>query len=172
MLVIAAAGLDSMLKQTIRDALPELVRTDSNVREGLEGFVARQLRSDAPASDAASGHQFLAKLLVSESHRDELIEQYILSLTGSSLQSADELFRTAVALGIDPKDANIKKPDLKPIFHIRNQIIHELDINFDEPIRNRFPRSRGDMTRHANRLLELGDAVLRSVEERLGRAVQ
>jgi hypothetical protein len=36
MVVFAAAGLDSMLKQLIRDSLPLLAGSDDAVRSGLE----------------------------------------------------------------------------------------------------------------------------------------
>jgi len=46
MLVMAAAGLDSMTKQLIRDALPQVVHRTGAAREGLEKFLARQLTGD------------------------------------------------------------------------------------------------------------------------------
>lgn len=165
--VFAAAGLDSMLKQLIRDGLTSLVAVDDDVRNGLETFVVRQLRGDPSEGEAASGRKFLAKVLTAPSRLDELIEQYILDLTGSSLQSADELARTATALGLRVADVGIEKAVLKPIFDLRNQIIHELDINLAAPNRNRESRSRTAMVRNSNVLLELGEKILIGVERKL-----
>jgi hypothetical protein len=170
MLVMAAAGLDSMAKQLIRDSLPDLIQCDPNVREGLETFVARQLRGDSEGGAAASGNRFLARMLVSESQRDQLIEEYILHLTGTSLQSADELMRTATALGLEPGGVGIEKAKLKPIFDVRNKIIHELDINFDHPNRNRESRSQPRLTEYTNNLLEVGEKILDAVQNTLGGA--
>lgn len=156
-----------MAKQLVRDSLPELIRCDANVREGLETFVARQLRGDTEGGAAASGHRFLARMLVSESQRDQLIEEYILHLTGTSLQSADELKRTATALGLDPVAVGIDKRGLKPIFDMRNKIIHELDINFDHPTRNRESRSQPHVTQCTNKLLEIGEKIVVAVQNTL-----
>jgi hypothetical protein len=164
MLVMAASGLDSMTKQLIRDSLPELIKKKPNVRTGLETFVTRQLRGDAEGGPSASGNRFLARILVSEVVRDQLIEEYILALTGASLQSAEELKKAASALGIDPHSVGIKDTELKPIFDARNKIIHELDINFDHPNRNRESRTRPVMTKYANLLLEVGEGILTAVE--------
>ena len=51
-LVFAAAGLDSTLKQLIRDTLPTLVRNDPDVKEGLETFVGRQIRGETDSGEA------------------------------------------------------------------------------------------------------------------------
>ncbi|HEX9775105.1 MAG TPA: hypothetical protein VGB83_05960 [Actinomycetota bacterium] len=162
--VFAAAGLDSTLKQLIRDGLPRLVQVDEDVRNGLETFIARQLRGEPGDGEAAAGRRFLAKILAAPSRLDELIEQYILDLTGSSLQSADELAKASVALGLKVAEIGIDKSGLKPIFDIRNQIIHELDIKLTAPNRNRASRSRAAMVRHSNTLLELGERILLAVE--------
>lgn len=169
MLVMAASGLDSMTKQLIRDSLPKLITRKPTVRAGLETFVTRQLRGDAEGGPSASGNRFLARILVSEVARDQLIEEYILALTGTSLQSAEELKKAAVALGIDPQSVGIRDAELKPIFDARNKIIHELDINFDHPNRNRESRTRPVMTRHANVLLEMGERILTAVESDLAK---
>jgi len=164
MLVMAASGLDSMTKQLIRDSLPELIAKKPPIRAGLETFVTRQLRGDAEGGASASGNRFLARILVSNAVRDQLIEEYILNLTGTSLQSAEELKKAAAALGIDPHAVGIRDSELKPIFDARNKIIHELDINFDHPNRNRESRTRPVMTRYANTLLDVAERILAAVD--------
>ena len=166
-LVFSAAGLDSTIKQLIRDTLPRLVRSDDNVRKGLEDFIARQTREEPNGGEAASGKKFLAKILVAENHLDALIEQYILSLTGSSLQSTEELSKSASALGLDPRQVGVNHQTLRPIFKTRNKIIHELDINLDAINRNRESRTRGIMVRDSNALLEVGEKILVAVETKL-----
>ena len=85
MLVMATAGLDSMLKQLIRDTLPDLVRYDDRVREGFEKFIARSLRE---GPESAAGVKFLARVLAAPSYQEQAIEEYIADLAGGSLQSA------------------------------------------------------------------------------------
>ena len=59
-----------------------------------------------------------------------MIEDYIYELTGSSLQTAEEVDKVAGALGID--DAALRKRivGLKTLFVARNEISHELDLCF------------------------------------------
>lgn len=168
MLVFAAAGLDSTIKQLIRDALPELSGIDDQVAERLEAFVSKQVRVE---SDGARGAgKFLARVLTADDPRRQVIEAYILELTGSSLQSADELMKACNALGLEPKKVKVDKKALTPIFRIRNEIIHELDINFDHVNRNRESRSLKLMSRHSNQLLEVGEAIVAAVEAKLKEA--
>lgn len=166
MLVMAAAGLDSMLKQLIRDCMPSLVKANPQVREGLEKFVARSIRGDADAPEPLAGARFLGRVLAAESQQGQVIEEYIRDLTGVSLQSAPELIRTVQALGLS--ETKVDAGRLKAIFAMRNEIIHELDINLDDERRKRNLRRRGDMMKDANTLLEIGEQVLREVDEILG----
>jgi hypothetical protein len=164
-LVVAAAGLDSMLKTLIHDGLPSLVKINASVQRGLETFVERQLRGDPAGAVGFTGHKFLAKIMASDSIRDRLIDEYIQDLTGGSLQSPEELMRTANALGISPDQAGIDATRLHPIFKARNEIVHELDINFNAPRRRRNSRSRDGMVKFATKLLEIGENILAHVEK-------
>jgi len=165
MLVMAAAGLDSMLKQLIRDAMPALVRASPPVREGLEKFVTRSIRGDAESPEPLSGAKFLGRVLAAESQQIQVIEEYIRDLTGASLQSASELAKTASALGLSKTKVDV--PRFKEIFDIRNKIIHELDINLDADKRKRNVRGLEPMMKHTNSLLEIGEQMLGEVEKRL-----
>ena len=166
-LIFAAAGLDSTLKQLIRDALPSLIRRSPEVKDGLEEFVRRQIRGEEDAGEAAIGRKFLAKILTADNQLDELIEQYILNLTGSSLQSAAELAKAANALGVKPGDVGVDPRSLKPIFGDRNKMIHELDIKLSAPTRNRESRARERIIENANVLLEIGERIIGAVEDNL-----
>jgi hypothetical protein len=167
MLVFAAAGLDSTVKQLIRDVLPTLVEIDDRVRQGLETFVSRQIRGDNDGGVNPTAHKFLARLLAAESHQKQVIKEYIGDLTGKSMQSAEELMRAAYALGIEPGDYDIQPTKLRPIFDMRNMIIHELDIDFKSPPSHRQMRSRNEMLDKANILLEVGEAMLNGVTKKL-----
>lgn len=163
LVVFAAAGLDSALKQLIRDGLPSLIRCDDSVRAEFEKFTVRRLKGEDEASDAQEGAKLLARVLTSENPRQKLIEEYVLDLTGASLQSADQVFKTAAALGVSLPDPKIVRGSLTEAFRVRNKIIHELDINFDHPNRNREGRRRDDVIRHANVLLEMAEVFLNGV---------
>lgn len=96
--VFATAGLDSLLKQLIRDALPALAKSDSSVQQEFETFVQRQLRGDEENAEGPVGHKFLARVLVSPQPLERLLDDYVFNLTGYSLQSVDQLFKTSKAL--------------------------------------------------------------------------
>lgn len=170
MLVFAAAGLDSMVKQLMRDVLPLLVKWDPKAKEGLEKFVVRQLRGDV-ANETLTGtsRNFLARILTAESQQGQAVEEYIYSLTGTSLQSAMQLMHAANALGITPASAGIDEKSLRHIFDIRNKIIHELDINFEPLRRNRETRRRAQMLTSTNSLLDVAERIFRAVYSKVDR---
>jgi hypothetical protein len=165
MLVMAAAGLDSMLKQPIRDALPDLVRRDERVRDGFEKFIAKSVRGEAESQESTAGAKFLARVLAAPSQQLQAIEEYIAVLTGGSLQSASEPNRTASALGLTK--TKIEHSSVQPIFDVRNKVIHELDINLDGDRRKRNHRGLTAMKAHAKRLLELAEEMLAEIDEKL-----
>lgn len=170
MLVMAAAGVDAVAKQLIRDCLPVLAQGDPVVKKGLEGFIARQLGDDKDPLGTSSGRSFLGRVLASASHQHRVIEEYIEDLTGGSLQSVSELFRTAVALGVKPSDLGLDKNKLalQTIFADRNKIIHELDIRgFAPGQRVRNPRSKNEMIGSANTLLRTAEALRDAVDKKL-----
>ena len=59
---------------------------------------------------------------------------------------------------------------LKPIFDVRNKIIHELAINFAATNRNRNGRARNAMMKHTDKLLQIGEALVDGVDQRLNEA--
>jgi hypothetical protein len=167
MLVMAASGLDAVTKQIIRDTLPTLVRKDSNAQEELEKFVRGRIKGDTEGPDGTAGGKYLARILVADSIQQRLIEDYISNLTGSSLQSAEELSKTAKALAIQPQDAGINAKELKPIFDCRNKIIHELDINLEGKYRKRNVRSESKMLQYTNALISVAEELVKAVDKRL-----
>lgn len=172
MLVFAAAGLDSTTKQLIRNTLPLLLAKDPTVQKKFEEFVARRLRGEEEDSEGVTGRKFLARIVASAQPRAQLIEEYVRDLTGSSLQSPDELMRAASALGIDPRQAGIDPKQLRPIFEIRNKIIHELDIDLGGQRRKRVVRGRDPLLKDSKTLLQVAENLVASVETKLATAQQ
>lgn len=163
MLVMACAGLDAGLKQVIKDALPFLVRVNAGAQTGLETFVERQVRGEE--SDIGTNVKYLAKILASSSPYARVINSYINALTGDSLQSADQLFKVAIALGLDPTALGLDKNLLRPIFKARNQIIHELDIDLEGERRTRIIRGLDDMIEWTDRVLDLTKRIIETVDK-------
>jgi hypothetical protein len=174
MLVMAAAGLDGMAKQLIRDTMPSLVTKVQAVRSGLETFISRQIRGDADIAEPISGAKFVARLFAAPSHQRQAIEEYIGELTGGSLQSADELIRIGSAFGLQPQDIELdgrKKNAAQNIFDIRNKIIHELDMNLYAQAgrgkRKRNQRKVEDMKTYVETLLDVGVSLTNKVSTML-----
>jgi len=164
--VMAGACIDSCLKQLFKDCLADLIPKDEGVKRELETFTERALRR----TDSESGIdcRILARALTSPQPIEFLSEAYIYDLTGASLQSPDQLFAACRALGLRPEgDAKLNKKQLRWVFDARNQIVHELDIDFDAPRRNRFQRRIGDTIDMANQLLSVSERILEKVHQKL-----
>ncbi len=101
-LIFAAAGLDSVIKELIKGSIKSLAKKDPAVQFGLKEHTRRQLRDDKDSSN------LIAKILVSTSPYEQLIGDYTQHLIGSSLQSVEELFKAAHALGIHIEIVNQK----------------------------------------------------------------
>ena len=168
-LVFSAAGLDSVLKELIKGAIRALAATDPDVQSELETFVQRQLRGESEEPDAIGGRKFLARVLVSSTPQERLIDEYVVELTGSSLQSADQLIRASRALGLQPNSVGIDPKELRTIFDVRNKIIHELDVNLERTAarRNQNSRRRPDMESWSTQLLDIAESLVEGVDEKL-----
>jgi hypothetical protein len=167
MLVMAGAGVDATVKQLIEDALPQLISVDSKAQNSFEKFVMRRLVSSDQSNPV--NLKLLSMALTSSDPQARLIREYVSHLTGGSLQSADSLFEVAAALGSDPNSIGLVLTELRPIFEVRNKIIHELDVDVSARKRTRNVRSQSTMIRHTERLFTLVTAMLNSVHVRLSK---
>jgi hypothetical protein len=168
MLTFSLAGLDSLIKQIVRDTLPNLINLDKKVKEGAETFLHRKLRDNSQDSNEISfNNKFLAKILLAESLKEQIIHEYICEITGKSLQSSEELMKVIYALGLEPSNVEIEQTELKPIFEKRNKIIHEFDIAFDAPRRNRIIRKRSPMVEDTNKILKISEKIFLKISEKI-----
>lgn len=169
MLVFAGAGLDACAQQVVRDALPRLAADNESARSALIAYTSRKLRKQrADADVAAVDTDFLASLLLG-SPEQNLVESLIDELTGSSMQSVEELKKVAAHLGV-VQDPGLKAalPGLKQPFGVRNRIAHDMDIKFTEGRgKNRRARKRDGMVEDTNRLLEGAELLVLAVDKTL-----
>ena len=170
-LTFAAAGLDSVIKELIKGAIRALAATDPEVQKGLEQYARRQLRDDTDGAFAKESASFIAKILVSPSPYEQLIENYTLHLTGNSLQSVDQLFMASSALGVKISVINTKSNELREIFDIRNKIIHELDIRFGAASgqKARNSRTKKDLDEKTDLLLDVAKQYIDAVNKKLSK---
>jgi hypothetical protein len=169
MLVFSAAGFDAMLKQLIRDSVPSLARINEHVNRELITFAERNLRVTIEDLEGNTVGKFLASVLTSDDPRHRIIEAYVADLTGGSLQSASELKRVLKALGVDPAKVMHDERQLQEAFKVRNEIIHGLDMNFEQPNRNRQSRTLSTMVDLTNTLFEVASRVVDAVEANFAR---
>lgn len=163
MLLFATAGLDSMVKQLVRDALPKAIETNEGAKAKLKDFMARRLRRRGDELD----YDWLADVIVDESPRGRVVNELVADLTSGSLQSGEQLLRVAAYFDIPSISIaeNIEK--LKNIFDVRNEIAHEMDVDFSQPNRNRRPRARGQIVSDTNEVFRVANNFLLEVSARL-----
>ncbi len=158
MLLFAAAGLDSMVKQLVRDALPKVLVTNVGARAMLKGFLARRLKKGDETD-----YDLMAEIIVDDEPRDRVIQELVVDLTSSSLQSGEQLLRAASFFDVPSNRISEDPRELKRIFGVRNQIAHEMDVDFGQPNRNRRPRARGQLVDNTNELFRVANNFLNEV---------
>lgn len=171
MLVFACAGLDVFVKQLVKKKIPQLVDRDAVAKDRFTAFVKKGLNlEDKKILNT------LALALINQSPRDVLIAEYVGSLSEDSLQSVDELYRVAAASGLDCNSifSNETRNALKDAFKVRNEIVHEMDINItdlEKAIRTSGHRTRRQrvstqMEKHTKVILELGHTLLKEYQKK------
>jgi len=128
-ILFAGAGLDSTIKQLVRDAIPALVEVRPSAQSLLQAFARRVIER---GGSIGSGE--LVELFFADDSKSYLVHRYIADLTLGSMQSSNRVRDIARALGMD--DASFFKrvdPDksdrtLNKMFVARNEIIHQLDL--------------------------------------------
>ena len=161
MLLFAGAGLDSLAKQLISDALPSILENDEAAGRMFKSYVERKLRRGEDTNYAV-----LADVIGDHQPRKRLVELYLRDLTASSLQSTEEMLRAAAAFDIPSVEITADPRSLTEVFRVRNQIVHEMDVDFAVPNRNRTPRAKQVMVDHTNAVFGAAAAFLASVDRR------
>jgi len=169
MLVFACAGLDSMLKQLIQDALPMIAQRDGKARQELQKFVARKLgRASGDDLPVQLDTSFLTSLLIAESPQSACADALVQELTGRSLQSLQEVRRVVAHLALDWQSIVNDEDSVIDALQARNQITHEMDIDLAAPRRNRFQRKVRATIAMSNSVLQLAEKILVLVDGKLG----
>lgn len=161
-LVFASAGLDAMLKQLIRDTLSHVISSSPGARKQYHGFIEAQI-----SPDRKDGRQVLAKALGSESPQQVMINHLVDDLTSSSLQSVNQVMRVAGHLDIPTGNITKDVAGLQKIFHMRNQISHEMDVDFTKKNRSRRQRAKKAIIDSANDLFLVSANFLSGVDNHL-----
>ena len=162
MLLFASAGLDSLAKQLVRDALPTVLEKSPGATKMFKTFVERRLKS----GDGID-HRLLADVIGDQKPRTRLVELLIDELTSRSLQSTEELLRVGSYFDIPSNQITDDAGRLTEIFRARNQIAHEMDVDFTQLNRSRRPRANQMMTDYTNEIFGVANSFLSGVDSRL-----
>jgi hypothetical protein len=160
MLVFASAGIDSMVKQLVADALPLAVTADPEARGQFRSYVERRLK----APDSA---RLLADAFAADNSREHLTLALVSDLRSGSLQSVDELARAAAFFAIPVADFIGDVDALRRAFRVRNEISHEMDVDFSVAPSIRRQRQLAEMEDYASSILAAAVKLLHRVSERL-----
>ncbi len=162
MLTFACAGLDFLVKQLIRDALPDVINCNEGAEQRFRADIERRIRRGEDI-DA----KFFADVLTQTNPRDRLIEILVDDLTSQSLQSKDQLLSAGSFFDIKSESITGDPNRLDRIFTVRNQIVHEMDIDFSQSDRNRRRRTKEEMVEDATEILRISEIFLAEVDRKL-----
>jgi len=162
MLTFACAGLDSLVKQLIKDALPDVINCNEAAERTFRIDIERRIRKGEEID-----HRFLADILTQKKPRKRLIEILVLDLTLQSLQSKDQLLRVGSFFDIPSNSITNNPNGLAQIFTARNQIVHEMDIDFSPANRNRRPRAKQNMVAYTDEIFRVSKVFLEEVDHKL-----
>jgi hypothetical protein len=165
MFVFATGGLDSLIKQSIKDVLSNLIEINAGANNMFESFVEKEIQ-DKKSDEIKVDSKLIAKLFTSSNPRAELKNRLAYSLTSNSLQSKDQILKVAAYFDIPSNSIVSDFNGLQNIFLERNKIIHEMDINFDGD-RSRNKRDLEVTVNYINSLLDLGEKFIKEVDLRM-----
>lgn len=161
-LIFAAAGLDSMVKQLVRDTLQLVTAKDRGAHSQFTDYVQGRLKR-ADGADL----RFLAEALAADRPAPHLQQELVRELTGSSLQSKDQLLRVAGYFAIPASEISKDLNKLQTVFQARNQIAHEMDILLGQANRGRRQRKSKTMEEYASVVLNTAVAFYSAVQKRV-----
>lgn len=176
MLVFACSGLDAVAKQLISDCLQKVIESDKEgnaARQEFKKYVERRMKNFSTENNIKSSTidtNFIAQILVSDQPKIELIKSLQKNLSDNSLQSLDQLLRVAGFFAIT-KDQILKDSEnTEKAFKIRNDIIHQMDVNLNaksQGRKNRKVRGLTDMLKYTVNILNVGSNFINSVTEKI-----
>jgi len=162
MVAFASAGLDAMVKQLIRDTLPKVAHNIDGSHVSFEGYIERRLKKDPDKSI-----QFIAKIIADKNPRARLVKEWIEDLTADSMQSVEQLSKAAASFDIPTATLTNDLNKIKKIFTMRNEIVHEMDIDFSRNNRSRRSRKKTEMKEATEELFDIANRFLKAVDQKI-----
>lgn len=174
MLIFSCSGLDAIIKQLIKDALEIVIikdRDSTGAKQQFQSFVEKKLKKGSFVIDGAEqilvDQKFLAKLLISDQPQKELIISLVKDLMSGSLQSQDELLRVAAYFALTKDGILEDSKTTQEAFKVRNNIIHQMDVDFGTDNKTRYKRNEVEMLKLCKNILSISVDFINAVAERV-----
>lgn len=161
MVIFSSSGLDALAKQLVRDALPRVIDGNEGAEKMMKTHFERRLKQPDKAN------QLLADVLVDRDPRGKFVTVLVYELTSGSLQSYEELVKVASYFDVPTPEIVADDKALRRVFAARNQIIHEMDVDFAQVNRNRRPRKKKDMVGATDSIFAVSEKLLAAVDGRI-----
>jgi hypothetical protein len=161
MLVFACSGLDAVVKQLIKDALPTIIEKHEGAESQFRDYIHSEINKNSKFST-----EMIAMSITSRSPREQALARFMSILGQNSLQSKDQIFQVTSFFDIPSKVVYSKPNELQEVFQVRNKIVHELDIDLEGSNRKRNPRGKTEMIRQTNIIFQTTTTVLDEVDKR------
>lgn len=178
-ILLSCAGLDSFLKQLVKDCLVKIKSKNEKSERYFQKVIEKQIlykednskntdknRKNQPFKDGAT---FIAESLLSGDPR-KFVEKYVVDrLLADSKQSFGSLQEMSNAFGVDVPILRVKGKEIQELFKMRNEISHEFDIRFHntQGKRNRIERSREVVSANANLVYEIAKSFFETIEKEM-----
>lgn len=167
MLLFSSSGTDSMIKQVVNDTLHIVIEKDEGARAQFRAHVEKNLLTKKDGEVEIINKKLLTDIFLHNSPKQALVENLKKHLTAESLQSKDQIYKVASFFNISSKNLFADDKKLKAVFEARNQIAHEMDVDFTMNNRNRRQRAKPLITEYCNDLLKLSLAFIKEVDEKI-----
>jgi hypothetical protein len=161
MLTFTSSGLDSMVKQLVADCLVLVINADEGAAKMFRAFVETKI-----STKEGIDSKFLSQVLADDAPKNVMLQALVDHLRASSLQSKNELFKVGAYFNIPSAELCTDTKLLQNIFDARNQIAHEMDIDFTQSNRSRRPRAKQTMIDYTNELFRIAGVYLDKVASR------
>ncbi len=168
MLVFSCSGLDSVVKQLVKDSLSTVIDKEAGAQQEFQKFIDRRMKkgSSDEKEKLLIDTTWVASILASSSPRDYLIDALKKSLVDDSLQSRDQLLKVATNFAITPAEILKESEVTKKAFDVRNEIIHEMDASLGGQKKRR-QRTAQDMVKYTRNILEIGSCFINSIHKKI-----
>ncbi len=166
MFLFSASGLDAVLKRVIKDSLAKVISKSEGAKQNFETFVKREIKKVKNSEDAVNV-DLISLIATSDDPKEELIKHLIYHLNSNSLQSKDQVLKITsyfdIASNLLTDDIN----KLAEVFKIRNEIIHEMDMDLHNAKAIKTNRTKQDMIDNTNIILNLTENFVMQVGKKL-----